>query len=139
MQWVVVLHGLLHLFVYKKTLAVQENIWHYFKEFLIRREKMVQRTITRADIADAIYSELGFSHAESFKLIEQILANIIEALADGETVKLSKFATFIPHAKKERVGRNPKTGEKHAITPRIVLSFKASNSLKNALKSGTAC
>ncbi len=95
---------------------------------------MTQRTITRADIADSIYTELGFSHAESFKLIEQILANIIGALEDGETVKISKFATFIPHAKRERIGRNPKTGEAHAITPRTVVSFKASNSLKDALK-----
>jgi integration host factor subunit alpha len=95
---------------------------------------MTNRTITRADIADAIYSELGFSHAESFKLIEQILSSITEALARGETVKLSRFATFIPHEKKERVGRNPKTGEKHAITSRRVVSFKASNTLKNALK-----
>lgn len=95
---------------------------------------MTQKTITRADIADAIYRELGFSHAESFKLIEQILDGIIEALANGETVKLSRFATFIPHAKRERLGRNPKTGERHAITSRTVVSFKASNTLKNALK-----
>lgn len=95
---------------------------------------MTQRTITRADIADSIYSELGFSHAESFKLIEQILTNIIEALEKRETVKISKFATFIPHAKRERIGRNPKTGETHAITPRTVISFKASNTLKDALK-----
>lgn len=95
---------------------------------------MTQKTITRADIADSIYRELGFSHAESFKLIEQILQNVIAALAKGESVKISKFATFIPHSKKERVGRNPKTGVKHAISPRTVISFKASNSLKDALK-----
>ena len=95
---------------------------------------MTQKTITRADIADAIYRELGFSHAESFKLIELILDGIIEALANGETVKLSRFATFIPHAKRERLGRNPKTGERHPITSRTVVSFKASNTLKNALK-----
>lgn len=96
---------------------------------------MTQKTITRADIAEAIYHELGFSHAESFKLIEQILQNIIYAMQQGETVKISKFASFIPHAKKERVGRNPKTGDKHTITPRTVVSFKASNTLKSALKS----
>lgn len=95
---------------------------------------MTQKTITRADIADAIYRELGFSHAESFKLIELVLQDIIDALANGESVKISKFATFIPHAKKERVGRNPKTGVKHAICPRTVISFKASNSLKGTLR-----
>ncbi|MBQ8251582.1 MAG: HU family DNA-binding protein [Alphaproteobacteria bacterium] len=95
---------------------------------------MTQKTITRADIADAIYRELGFSHAESFKLIEQMLQDIITALSNGETVKISKFASFIPHKKKERVGRNPKTGVKHAISPRTVVSFKASNTLKNMLK-----
>ncbi len=95
---------------------------------------MKNKTITRADIADAIYRELGFSHSEAFKLIEQIIVGIVEALENGETVKISRFATFIPHTKKERIGRNPKTGEQHTITPRTVLSFKASNTLKNALK-----
>ncbi len=95
---------------------------------------MTQKTITRADIADALYRELGFSHAESFKLIEHILKNMVDALQRGEQVKLSKFASFIPHAKKERVGRNPKTGETYAISPRTVISFKASNTLKTALK-----
>ena len=95
---------------------------------------MTQNTTTRADLADALYRDLGFSHAESFKLIEQSLQNMIEALANGETVKISKFASFIPHKKKERIGRNPKTGVKHAISPRTVVSFKASNTLKNSLK-----
>ncbi|MDR2901733.1 MAG: integration host factor subunit alpha, partial [Lactobacillales bacterium] len=93
-----------------------------------------QRTITRADIAEAIYQELGFSHAESFKLIEQVLQLMIEALEKGETVKISKFAAFYPRIKKERVGRNPKTGEEHKIKARTVVSFKASNSFKKALK-----
>ncbi len=91
------------------------------------------KTITRADIADALYRELGFSHADSFKLIDQILQNMIGALADGEEIKISKFASFIPHQKTQRMGRNPKTGDKHVIAPRRVLSFKASNTLKKAL------
>ncbi len=95
---------------------------------------MTQKTITRADIADSIYRELGFSHAESFKLIEQILQQITDTLAAGDEVKISKFATLAPHKKKERIGRNPRTGEQHAITPRTVVSFKASNTLKDALK-----
>lgn len=94
---------------------------------------MTTKTITRADIAESIYRELGFSHAESFKLIEQIIQNVIGALQAGEEVKIAKFATFTPHAKRERVGRNPKTGETHPISSRTVVSFKASNSLKGSL------
>lgn len=94
---------------------------------------MTIKTITRADIAEAIYRELGFSHAESFKMIEQIIQNIIAALEAGEEVKIAKFATFTPHAKRQRVGRNPKTGETHPISSRTVVSFKASNTLKGSL------
>ncbi len=95
---------------------------------------MITKTITRADIADAIYKDMGFSHAEAFKLIEMILSTITKTIATGETVKLSRFATFTPRQKRERLGRNPKTGAPHTITPRQVISFKASNTLKNALK-----
>lgn len=95
---------------------------------------MIQKTITRAAIAEAIFRELGFSHAESFKLIDQVLSLIIEALQKGETVKISKFATFIPHAKRHRIGRNPKTGEQHVISSRTVVSFRASHYFKKALK-----
>ncbi|MGN1062921.1 MAG: integration host factor subunit alpha [Alphaproteobacteria bacterium] len=94
---------------------------------------MTTKTITRADIAEAIYHDLGFSHAESFKLIENIIQNVIEALQAGEEVKIAKFATFTPHAKHERVGRNPRTGEVHPISSRTVVSFKASNFLKGSL------
>ena len=95
---------------------------------------MTQKTITRADIAEALYQELGFSHADSFKLIEKTLAYMTQAFARQEEVKIARFASFIPHAKAERMGRNPKTGEAHVITKRVVLSFKPSNVLKNALK-----
>ncbi len=91
------------------------------------------KTITRADIADALYREMGFSHADSFKLIDNILTNMIDALAEGEEIKIAKFASFIPHQKALRMGRNPKTGDKHPIPPRRVLSFKASNMLKKAV------
>lgn len=94
---------------------------------------MTIKTITRADIAESIYRELGFSHSESFKLIEQVIQNVIAALEAGEEVKIAKFATFTPHAKKQRIGRNPKTGETHPICSRTVVSFKASNTLKGAL------
>ena len=95
---------------------------------------MTQRTITRADIAESLYEELGFSHADAFKLIDKTLTYITEAFERGEEVKLAGFASFIPHKKAQRMGRNPKTGQEHVITPRTVLSFKASNALKKSLK-----
>ena len=95
---------------------------------------MTQRTITRADIAEALYQELGFSHADSFKLIDKTLSYMTEAFKQHEVVKISRFATFIPHKKAARMGRNPKTGTEHVISERTVLLFKPSNYLKNALK-----
>ena len=91
------------------------------------------KTITRADIADSLYNELGFSHVESLKLVDSILHVMVDTLTAGEELKISGFASFIPHKKKSRVGRNPRTGEQHMITPRTVLSFKASHLLKKAL------
>ncbi|MBQ7413539.1 MAG: integration host factor subunit alpha [Alphaproteobacteria bacterium] len=91
------------------------------------------KTITRADIADSLYNELGFSHVESLKLVDSILQVMVDTLTAGEELKVSGFASFIPHKKKSRVGRNPRTGEQHMITPRTVLSFKASHLLKKAL------
>lgn len=94
----------------------------------------MKKTITRAEIADALYREMGFSHADSCKLIDQVLKNMIGALANGEEIKIAKFASFIPRQKTKRMGRNPKTGDKHVIEPRRVISFKASNLLKKSLK-----
>jgi len=91
------------------------------------------KTITRADIADALYNDLGFSHAESLKLVDCVFKVMVDTLAEGGELKISGFASFIPHKKVQRMGRNPRTGEKHVITPRTVLSFKASHLLKKAL------
>ena len=95
---------------------------------------MTQRTVTRADIAENLYQELGFSHADSFKLIDKTLGYMIEAFGRQQAVKIARFASFIPHKKAARMGRNPKTGKAHVITERTVLSFKPSNFLKNSLK-----
>jgi len=97
------------------------------------REINMTKTITRADIADSLYNELGFSHTESLKLVDSIVAKMAATLAAGEELKLSGFASFLPHHKNSRIGRNPKTGEQHTITSRTVLSFKASQLLKKAL------
>ena len=91
------------------------------------------KTITRADLSDALYNELGFSHVESLKLVDSIFDVMVDSLVAGEELKISGFASFIPHQKKSRVGRNPRTGKEHMITPRTVLSFKASHLLKKAL------
>lgn len=88
------------------------------------------KNITRADIAEALYRELGFSHAESFKLIDCVICEIIAALKKNEVVKIANFATFSPIKKKQRIGRNPKTGQEYPISARTTVSFKASPFLK---------
>src|SRR5690606_27176985 len=91
------------------------------------------KTITRADLAEAVYRTVGLSRTESAQLVEMVIDEICNALVRGETVKLSSFATFQVRYKNERVGRNPKTGEEVPISPRRVLTFKASNILKDLI------
>ncbi len=88
-------------------------------------------TLTRADLAETINRKLGLSRAESLGLVEEILAKMCDSLSDGENVKISGFGSFILRDKSERVGRNPKTGVEVAITPRRVLTFRASQKLKD--------
>ncbi|RVU06351.1 integration host factor subunit alpha [Novosphingobium umbonatum] len=88
-------------------------------------------TLTRADLAEAINHKLGLSRADSLTMVESILDNISDALAEGENVKISGFGTFLLRDKSERVGRNPKTGVEVPITPRRVLTFRASQMLKD--------
>ena len=87
-------------------------------------------TLTRADLADTINRKLGFSRAESLDLVESILRHMCEAMAKGENVKISGFGTFVLRDKKERIGRNPKTGVEVPITPRRVMTFRSSQLLK---------
>ncbi len=94
---------------------------------------MSSKTLTRADLAEAVYRKVGLSRTESAELVESVLAEICEAIVRGETVKLSSFATFHVRNKNERVGRNPKTGEEVPISPRRVMTFKASNVLKSRI------
>ena len=88
-------------------------------------------TLTRADLADAINRKLGFSRAESLGIVESILGHVCDALAEGENVKISGFGTFLLRDKAQRIGRNPKTGIEVPITPRRVLTFRASQMLKD--------
>ena len=90
-----------------------------------------KKTLTRADLAEAVYRRVGLSRTESSEMVEMILKEISDALVEGEPVKLSSFATFQVRQKNERIGRNPKTGEEVPISPRRVLSFRASNVLKD--------
>lgn len=89
------------------------------------------RTVTRADLAEAVYQRVGLSRTESAALVEMVLSEISDVISRGETVKLSSFGSFIVRAKGERIGRNPKTGVEVPITPRRVLSFKPSNILRS--------
>ena len=91
-------------------------------------------TLTRADLAETINRKMGFSRAESLDLIEAILRHMCEAMSNGENVKISGFGTFLLRDKKERVGRNPKTGVEVPITPRRVMSFRASQLLKSQVQ-----
>ena len=90
-------------------------------------------TLTRADLAETINRKMGFSRAESLALVEAILSRMCEAMSEGENVKISGFGSFIVRDKRERVGRNPKTGVEVPITPRRVMTFRASQKLKDRI------
>ena len=94
---------------------------------------MEQKTITRADITEAIYKELGLSSVESSKLLIQVLEEVSKALEQGKSVKISSFGTFTIHDKKQRIGRNPKTKVEVPITARRVVSFRPSQKLRKAV------
>jgi integration host factor subunit alpha len=91
------------------------------------------KTVTRADLCEAVYQKVGLSRSESAELVESVLDEIADCLVTGESVKLSSFGTFVVRSKTERVGRNPKTGEEVPILPRRVLVFKPSNVLKQRI------
>ena len=94
---------------------------------------MSNRTVTRADLSEAVYQEVGLSRSESSQLVESVLNEIADTLVKGETVKLSSFGSFQVREKGGRVGRNPKTGEEVPIAPRRVLVFRASHVLKDRI------
>mgnify|MGYP006446680893 CR=1 FL=1 len=94
---------------------------------------MSDKTLTRTDLAEAVYEEVGLSRNESSELVESVIDEITDALASGENVKISSFGSFSVRQKASRVGRNPKTGVEVEIKPRKVLVFKASHILKDAI------
>src|SRR5215207_2520725 len=96
---------------------------------------MSAKTITRADLCEAVYQKVGLSRTESANLVELVLTEITDCLERGETVKLSSFGSFVVRKKGQRVGRNPKTGKEVPISPRRVMVFKPSAILKHRINS----
>jgi|SRR5690242_8156233 integration host factor subunit alpha len=97
---------------------------------------MGNKTLTRADLADAVVRRIGLPRNESQELVESVLGEISTTLARGENVKLSSFGSFGVRDKGRRIGRNPKTGEEVPITPRRVLVFRPSNIMKDRINTG---
>ncbi len=91
------------------------------------------KTITRADIAETLYQEVGLTRKDSGEILDMVLTEIIEDLAAGNDVKLSSFGTFALRDKKPRIGRNPKTGVEAEISSRRVISFKPSQAMRKAI------
>ncbi len=98
--------------------------------------KVEAGTLTLADLADVVHHEIGLSRAESATIVERILHHMCHALSEGENVKISGFGSFILRDKGERVGRNPKTGVEVPIAPRRVLTFRASQIMRERIVKG---
>ncbi|MFD2175370.1 integration host factor subunit alpha [Rhodobacter lacus] len=99
---------------------------------------MSEKTLTRMDLSEAVFREVGLSRNESAQLVESVLQHMSDALVRGETVKISSFGTFSVRDKASRMGRNPKTGEEVPISPRRVLSFRPSHLMKDRVAEGNA-
>ena len=97
---------------------------------------MSEKTLTRMDLSEAVFREVGLSRNDSAQLVESVLAHMSDALVDGEQVKISSFGTFNVRDKAARVGRNPKTGEEVPISPRRVLTFRPSHLMKDRVAAG---
>ena len=97
---------------------------------------MGEKTLTRMDLSEAVYREVGLSRNESAQLVEDVLKHMSDALVRGEQVKISSFGTFSIRDKTARMGRNPKTGEEVPIDPRRVLTFRPSHLMKDRVDAG---
>lgn len=97
---------------------------------------MGDKTLTRMDLSESVFREVGLSRNESAELVEAVLQHMSDALVDGEQVKISSFGTFSVREKAARVGRNPKTGEEVPIQPRRVLTFRPSHLMKDRVAAG---
>ncbi|GGE25927.1 integration host factor subunit alpha [Primorskyibacter flagellatus] len=97
---------------------------------------MGEKTLTRLDLSEAVFREVGLSRNDSAQLVESVLSHMSDALVAGEQVKISSFGTFSVRDKAARVGRNPKTGEEVPISPRRVLTFRPSHLMKDRVADG---
>ena len=97
---------------------------------------MSEKTLTRMDLSESVFREVGLSRNESADLVESVLEKISASLVAGEQVKISAFGTFSIRQKNARVGRNPKTGEEAPIPPRRVLTFRPSHLMKDRVSEG---
>ena len=97
---------------------------------------MSNNSLTRLELSDAVVREVGLSRHEAMQLVDDVLDHVSSALADGENVKISSFGTFSCKQKKERIGRNPKTGIEAPITARKVVTFKPSQIMKEKINKG---
>ena len=97
---------------------------------------MAEKTLTRMELREAVFREVGLSRNESAQLVESVLDHLSDALVRGEQVKISSFGTFSVRDKSARVGRNPKTGEEVPINPRRVLTFRPSHLMKDRVANG---
>ncbi len=94
-------------------------------------------TLTRADLSDIVHREIGLSRADSAGIVERVLHHMCHALSEGQNVKISGFGSFILRDKGQRVGRNPKTGVEVPIAPRRVLTFRASQTMRERIAGGS--
>ena len=97
---------------------------------------MSNNSLTRLELSDAVVREVGLSRHESMQLVDEVLEHILKALVEGENVKISSFGTFSCKQKKERIGRNPKTGIEAPIIARKVVTFKSSQIMKEKINKG---
>ena len=98
--------------------------------------EMTSKTLTRMDLSEAVFREVGLSRNDSAQLVESVLEHMSARLVEGEQVKISSFGTFSVRNKSARIGRNPKTGEEVPINPRRVLTFRPSHLLKEQVATG---
>ncbi len=97
---------------------------------------MSTKTLTRMDLSEAVFREVGLSRNESAQLVENVLSYVSDALVNGESVKISSFGTLSVRHKAARIGRNPKTGQEVPISPRRVLTFRPSHLMKDRVAAG---
>lgn len=96
-----------------------------------------KETLTRSDLAEALMNEFIITKSSSLNIVESVLELIVEGLKKERLVKISGFGVFSVRDKKERLARNPRTGEVAVVSPRKVVSFKVSRKLKSVVNNPT--